>query len=133
MLNGLSSTGQLEAATEVLSSFLSFGGGGGLGSGEGERIASIVLNACAEQGRMDLSRSVLKAMRSGGVAPGELTFCILIKGHGRRGDVPRVRQTCDAMQRANVQPDLATLNAMLDAYAANGRQVSQIQHLVLGR
>lgn len=124
MLNGLVSTSQLEAAAHVLSTFLNLGGGvavGDRGIDDGERLASIVLNGCAEAGRMDLSGDVIKAMRAGGVPLGDLTFCILIKGYGRRGDVRRVQLTYEAMGRANVTPDLATLNALLDAFAANGK------------
>ena len=65
---------------------------------------------------MDLSTAVLGAMRKREVPMSELTFCILIKGFGRTGDVPRVRRTYDAMLKQNLVPDLATYNALLDAF-----------------
>ena len=47
-----------------------------------------------------------------------LTYCILIKGHGRRGDIRQVRHAYRKVQ--NLDVDLATFNAILDAYARNG-------------
>mmetsp|Transcript_21336 Transcript_21336/g.43154 ORF Transcript_21336/g.43154 Transcript_21336/m.43154 type:complete len:794 (-) Transcript_21336:377-2758(-) len=118
MLNGLCSTGQLLPASRLLSHYLEISAGDGRAT---EGLASIVLNACADSGRMDLTRIVLSAMRSSRVSLGALTFCILIKGHGRAGDLRRVASTYDTMKRLRVEPDLATLNALLDAYARNGR------------
>ena len=88
MLNGLSSTGQLEAATSLLSHQLA---ACAMGRRDAEGLASIVLNACADAGRMDLTRGVLTSMRSNGVPFGLLTFCILIKGYGRAGAPARSR------------------------------------------
>lgn len=48
MLHGLTSTGQLEPAVRVLDEFVR------LTRKPGEQLPSIVLNACAERGRMDL-------------------------------------------------------------------------------
>ncbi len=39
----------------------------------------------------------------------------------RAGDVDRVDRTYRAMRQLGLAPDLATLNALLDAYARNGR------------
>ena len=117
MLNGLCSTGQLEPAIALLAHRLATSA---IGS-DAEGLSSIVLNACANAGRMDLTRGVLTAMREHHVPIGLLTFCILIKGYGRAGDVDRVTRTYTAMQQLRLTPDLATLNALLDAYARNGR------------
>ena len=117
MLNGLCSTGQLEPAIALLAHRLATSA---IGS-DAEGLSSIVLNACANAGRMDLTRGVLTAMREHHVPIGLLTFCILIKGYGRAGDVDRVTRTYTAMQQLRLAPDLATLNALLDAYARNGR------------
>jgi len=117
MLNGLCSTGQLEPAISLLAHRLATSARGS----DAEGLSSIVLNACANAGRMDLTRGVLTAMREHHVPIGLLTFCILIKGYGRAGDVDRVTRTYTAMQQLRLAPDLATLNALLDAYARNGR------------
>ena len=69
---------------------------------------------------MDLCAPVLSAMREWEVPLSDLTYCILIKGHGRAGDVQRVRTTYRVMLRRSVRPDLATFNALLDAFARNG-------------
>ncbi len=89
MLNGLCATGQLEPATALLAHRLATAGGAR--SSDAEGLSSIVLNACADTGRMDLTRGVLTAMREHHVPIGLLTFCILIKGHGRAGACPRAR------------------------------------------
>ena len=161
MLNGLSSTGQLDAAMRVLSSYLdqvvpttsrgqsraesrakSKGTHGPLrtprsppgmagvvvstrrtvaarGASE-ERLASIVLNGCAEAGRMDLSGAVVNAMRERAVPMSELTFCILIKGYGRAGNLGAVKKLYSAMGERSVAPDLATFNALIDAHVRAG-------------
>ena len=116
MLNGLCETGQLEPAISVLSQRLSTAE-----RGDTEGLVSIVLNACADAGRMDMTRNMLRIMRECEVPIGLLTFCILIKGHGRAGDVARVQRTYATMRQMQLAPDLATLNALLDAYARNGR------------
>ena len=120
MLNGLVSTKQLEAAVRLLASYLSLPQEW---DGNTEGLCSIVLNGCAEARRMDLGKVVIGAMRDANVPLGSLTFCILIKGHGRKGDVRRLERTYEAMNRAGVRPDLATLNALVDSYARNGRVV----------
>ena len=59
-------------------------------------------------------------MRKRAVPMGALSYCILIKGHGRRGDVRGVQRTFAGMVSRRVEVDLATLNALLDAFARNG-------------
>ena len=133
MLHGLSATGQLGAATSVLSAYLaqqssssSSGGSGASKPADGrqspeERLSAIVLNGCAEEGRMDLSGVVLSALRKRAVPLTSLTYCILFKGYGRAGDVARVRKLHSAiMKMRSVELDLPTYNAWLDALARNG-------------
>jgi pentatricopeptide repeat protein len=124
MLNGLTSTGQLEQAVALLTSYLALCGSMVGRVRDAEGLCSIVINGCAEAGRMDLSKRVLGSMRQVAVPLGCLTFCILIKGYGRAGDVRRVAETYSAMKNWGVKPDLATLNSLLDAYARNGKVVS---------
>lgn len=128
MLNGLSETGQLEAATSVLSSYFSTSRSSppaadadvGLTQTDDERLVSIVLNGCAEQRRMGLSMGLLALMRDHGVPLSSLTFCILFKGHGRAGDLARVRKLHAAMVKRHVAFDVPTCNALLDAFARAG-------------
>jgi len=128
MLHGLVETRQLDAATAVLTAYLTtlrqprstIEGDTGLMQTEAERFVSIVLNGCAEQGRMDLSTGVLTVMRDRGVPMTSLTFCILFKGHGRSGEVTRVRKLHAAMLKRAVTFDVPTCNALLDAFARNG-------------
>lgn len=132
MLHGLVETGQLEAASGLLSSYLAtprrpqaaMEGEVRLMQTEDERLASIVLNGCAEQGRMDLSSGVLAVMRDRAVPITSLTFCILFKGHGRSANLPRVRKLHAAMLKHAVAFDLPTCNALLDAFARNGDLVA---------
>ena len=126
MLHGLSETRQLGAAISVLSSAIGqrLAADGlpdaGLTQTDDERLVSIVLNACVEQGRMDLSSGLLLLMRDRGVPLSSLTFCILFKGHGRAGDLRRVRKLHAAILTRNVALDVPTCNALLHAYARHG-------------
>lgn len=133
MLHGLSETRQLEAASSVLSAYLatntmgtsasqstSKAADGNRAQTEGERLVSIVLNACAEQDRMDLTPLLLRLMRDRGVPLSSLTFCILIKGHGRAGDLPRVRKLHAATVKRAIGLDAPAFNALIDAYATHG-------------
>ncbi|EOD33591.1 hypothetical protein EMIHUDRAFT_229541 [Emiliania huxleyi CCMP1516] len=61
---------------------------------------------------------------SKGMPLGQVTYCTLIKGHGRSGDWRRVKQIYVAMRRAGVQPDLATCNAAIDAFTRSGRMTN---------
>lgn len=115
MLHGLSSSGQLERASELLRHAME------MDVRTDERMVSIVLNRCADQGRMDLCSSMLQSMRQVDVPVGHLTYCILIKGHGRAGDVQLVRKTYAGMRKQRVDADLPTFNAMADAFARNGQ------------
>ena len=115
MLHGLSSSGQLERASELLRHAME------MDVRTDERMASIVLNRCADQGRMDLCSTMLQSMRQVDVPVGHLTYCILIKGHGRAGDVQLVRKTYARMRKRRVDADLPTFNAMADAFARNGQ------------
>ena len=129
MLNGLVETEQLEAAVELLSSYLAVLASPPapqeparrLGAAE-EGLASIVLNACANTpGRMGLSREVMGAMRDHQVPLSTLSFCILIKGHGRNGDARRVKAAYEGMRTLGITPDLATINALVDAHVRTRR------------
>ena len=119
MLHGLVGTEQFDAATKLLRAHLARGQGRKRLADE--RLASIVLNRCADRGQMDICERVVNVMRARSVPVGKLTFCILIKGHGRAGNVGKAARTYELMRSQHVEPDLATLNALLDAYATNGR------------
>ena len=124
MLNGLSTTGQLDSASDVLSHYLRETSSSSQEAGqqqEKERIASIVLNGCAEAGRMELSDGVLKAMVGGGVPVTSLTFCVLFKGYGRAGDLARVQRLHKAMVDRSIAFDVPTFNALLYAFARRGK------------
>ena len=112
-----------------------------------EGLASIVLNRCADLGRMDLCQEMMASLGETAVPLSGLTYCILIKGHGRAGNIRRVRQTYASMRELQVvidprlrphlhhprrlRPhlhhphqvdiDLPTFNALTDAFVRNGR------------
>ena len=115
MLHGLASTSQLAQAVELLR----------LGAAHprlrvDERLAGIVLNRCANMGRMEVCEALVDELRAAAVPLGAVTSCIRIKGHGRAGDLKAVRATFSEMKKANERPDLVTCNALLDAHARNG-------------
>ena len=115
MLHGLASTSQLAQAVELLR----------LGAAHprlrvDERLAGIVLNRCANMGRMEVCEALVDELRAAAVPLGAVTSCIRIKGHGRVGDLKAVRATFSEMKKANERPDLVTCNALLDAHARNG-------------
>ena len=138
MLNGLTESRQLEAATKVLSAFLTISQQRsssssssrardenrelGVTQTDDERLVAIVLNGCADLGQMDRATPLLRLMRERGVPLTALTFCILFKGHGRAGDWARVRKLHKALRdsRGVAAFDLPTFNALLDAYARQG-------------
>ena len=90
------------------------------GDGVDERLAGIVLNRCANMGRMEVCEALVDELRAAAVPLGAVTSCIRIKGHGRVGDLKAVRATFSEMKKANERPDLVTCNALLDAHARNG-------------
>ena len=57
-----------------------------------ERLAGIVLNRCANMGRMEVCEALVDGLRAA-VPLGAVTSCIRIKGHGRVGDLKAVRAT----------------------------------------
>ena len=107
MLHGLSSSGQLERASELLRHAME------MDVRTDERMASIVLNRCAELGRMDLCDELIHSLSDQSVPLSGLTYCILIKGHGRAGDVRLVSQTYTQMRKLHVAIDLPTFNALV--------------------
>jgi pentatricopeptide repeat protein len=70
-----------------------------------EGLASIVLNRCADLGRMDLCQEMMASLGETAVPLSGLTYCILIKGHGRAGNIRRVRQTYASMRELQVVID----------------------------
>ena len=70
---------------------------------------------------MGLSREVMGAMRDHQVPLSTLSFCILIKGHGRNGDARRVKAAYEGMRTLGITPDLATINALVDAHVRTRR------------
>jgi len=85
------------------------------------RLLNMVLDACAHRGRMEQCTSLLASMSAQRLPVNAFTYCILIKGHGRAGNVAGVSSTFTGMQARRVAPDLATYNALIDAYCRNGR------------
>ena len=71
-----------------------------------EGLASIVLNRCADLGRMDLCQEMMESLGGSAVPLSGLTYCILIKGHGRTGNIRLVRQTYASMRELQVGIDL---------------------------
>ncbi|KAJ8604573.1 hypothetical protein CTAYLR_007624 [Chrysophaeum taylorii] len=93
-----------------------------------ESLASIALDACARRGDMGLARKALDACEFERTA---LTYCILVKGYGRRGGSSRAtRERCvreieeilEEMRVHRVAPDRIFVNALLDAYVRCGRE-----------
>ena len=107
MLHGLGSSGQLETALQLVQLALE------VDAGADEGMASIVLNRCAELGRMDLCDELIHSLSDQSVPLSGLTYCILIKGHGRAGDVRLVSQTYTQMRKLHVAIDLPTFNALV--------------------
>ena len=70
---------------------------------------------------MDLCQQMMASLSSSAVPLSGLTYCILIKGHGRAGNIRRVRQTYASMRELQVAIDLPTFNALTDAFVRNGR------------
>ena len=70
---------------------------------------------------MDLCQQMMASLSSSAVPLSGLTYCILIKGHGRAGNIRRVRQTYASMRELEVAIDLPTFNALTDAFVRNGR------------
>lgn len=127
LLHGLSKSGQLEAADRTLRAHLELRSGRAAGAqtaDEAGRLVQIVLNSLADRGRMQQCAGLLAWMQARGMPLGQVTYCTLIKGHGRSGDWRRVKQIYVAMRRAGVQPDLATCNAAIDAFTRSGRMTN---------
>ena len=81
---------------------------------------------------MDLCEALIGTMRENAVSLSALSFCILIKGYGRAGDMRGVRRAYSTMLRRSVSPDLATFNALLDAChnTPSLRRVCLVHHAV---
>ena len=58
---------------------------------------------------MDLCQQMMTSLSSSAVPLSGLTYCILIKGHGRAGNIRRVRQTYASMRELEVGPPPSTL------------------------
>jgi len=96
-----------------------------------ERLCAVALDAHARDGDVKATRQLIRAARSlGGVQPGPVSFCILIKAIGRRGEkLPNGREKrtlTKAVDEAirgcarNAEPDAVLLNSAVDAYARLG-------------
>ena len=105
-----------------------------------ERLCAVALDAHARDGDVKATRQLIRAARSlGGVQPGPVSFCILIKAVGRRGEkLPNGREKRTLTKSVdeaikgcarNSVPDAVLLNAAVDAYARLGA-VDDALHLV---
>ena len=105
-----------------------------------ERLCAVALDAHARDGDVKATRQLIRAARSlGGVQPGPVSFCILIKAVGRRGEkLPNGREKRTLTKSVdeaikgcarNSVPDTVLLNAAVDAYARLGA-VDDALHLV---
>lgn len=96
-----------------------------------EHLCSFALDACARHGNMELAHEVFRELVH---TPSAVTFCILVKGYGRRADELKEwqsteRSDCMAsieglvvdMKRRGVQADTVFANALIDAYVRCGR------------
>ena len=106
-----------------------------------ERLCAVALDAHARDGDVKATRQLIRAARSlGGVQPGPVSFCILIKAVGRRGEkLPSGREKRTLTKSVdeaikgcarNSVPDAVLLNAAVDAYARLGA-VDDALHLSL--
>ena len=59
---------------------------------------------------MDLCQEMMTSLSSSAVPLSGLTYCILIKGHGRAGNIRRVSQTYGRMRELEVCPPPSTLD-----------------------
>ena len=127
LAHGLTSTGQLSAASELVLAYIELRPEeppmerGGAREHADVRLINMVLDACAQRGRMEICSPLLEALGTRRLPRSAYTYCILIKGYGRAKDSSRAASTLQAMRRAGVAPDLATYNALVDAYCRNGR------------
>ncbi|KAG5182086.1 hypothetical protein JKP88DRAFT_319758 [Tribonema minus] len=135
LVRGLQKAGQVDAAAAILHIALR-GASSSSSSGAAapslpvadEQLCSVVLDLCAETGRMTLAETIVDAMHDRGVPAGNVTHCILVKGYGRQRRAHRVDAALRGMRRARVAPDVVTLNAAVDAYVRCGelRRAEQV-------
>ena len=100
-----------------------------------ERLCAVALDAHARDGDVKATRQLIRAARSlGGVQPGPVSFCILIKAVGRRGEkLPNGREKRTLTKSVdeaikgcarNSVPDAVLLNAAVDATRDSARSTT---------
>lgn len=83
-----------------------------------EKEFNMVLNAYANGGRMDMAGRVVTLQQTVRNAPplSPVTYSILLKGHGRLGNLVLVDQTMQHAVANKIDPDTVMINSLIDAY-----------------
>lgn len=93
-----------------------------------EHLCAFALDSCAQKGHMPLALQVFDMVDN----PTALSYCILVKGYGRRADIARhdserdecaraVQGVVEDMKRRKAATDAIFDNALVDAYVRCGR------------
>lgn len=73
-------------------------------------------DAAVRAGRVDIAARLIGEMERNGVSPNVFTYSVLIKGYGRQKRLEKVKRTLASIENRGIQPDIALLNSVVDAF-----------------
>merc|ERR1719331_1412880 len=112
MLHGLSGSGQVEAASQLLRHEL--------------EVAidlptfNALTDAFVRNGRLGQAEAVLEQMAAVGMEPSTRTFNTLLKGYSRAGQLGRAFSVVRRMRSGGAPPNSVTYNTLIDACVRRG-------------
>lgn len=81
---------------------------------------SKLIEAHAQENRLDDAERILKKMNENGILPDILTFTILVHMYSKAGNLEKAKEAFENLRSVGFQPDMRIYNSMIMAYVNSG-------------